>query len=226
MAFTQEIFDFLSELKDNNNKEWFTANKKRYETHVKDACLQFIRDFEPELKKVSPHYKGVAKASGGSMMRIYRDTRFSKDKTPYKTRMAMHFMHEVGKAKPHPGFYIGISPGESGTGAGMWGPDKEPLLAIRTKIANEPEAWSAVKASLQDGGLQFMNDASALKRPPKGFDKDHVHIEDIKRKSFAVHSPLSDAVILADDLPEQFADACRRAMPFVRFLAEAVDIEV
>ena len=98
--FTPELFQFLLELRTNNNREWFQDNKGRYELHVKEPILQFIQDFEPSLHSVSTRFIADARANGGSMFRIYRDVRFSKDKSPYKTQAAVQFRHEAGKVGP------------------------------------------------------------------------------------------------------------------------------
>lgn len=95
--FSPELFKFLRELKRHNSREWFMANKPRYEEVVRQPCLAFIRDLEAPLKKISPHYVASAKPVGGSLFRIHRDTRFSGDKTPYKTHVGMTFFHETAK---------------------------------------------------------------------------------------------------------------------------------
>ena len=94
--FTPALFEFLADLAENNRREWFQANKDRYETHVKDALLDFVSDFGERLTGISPHMVADPRPSGGSMFRIYRDVRFSKDKSPYKTNAGVHFRHEVG----------------------------------------------------------------------------------------------------------------------------------
>ena len=85
--FTDEFFRFLRELKKNNNREWFQANKQRYEKEVRDPALQFIADFAPHLKKINSHFLADPRPNGGSLFRIYRDIRFSADKSPYKTHL-------------------------------------------------------------------------------------------------------------------------------------------
>ena len=108
--FGPELFEFLLDLRANNMREWFQENKGRYERHVKEPLLQFIEDFEPYLHSISEHFVADARANGGSMFRIYRDVRFSKDKTPYKTQAAVHFRHEAGKSAHAPGFYLHLAP--------------------------------------------------------------------------------------------------------------------
>ncbi len=110
--FRPELFQFLRELKANNEKEWFQANKHRYESEVKEPMLRFISDFAPYLRQISRHVVADPRPVGGSMFRIYRDTRFFKDKSPYKTTAAAHFPHRDGGKDVHaPGFYLHIEPG-------------------------------------------------------------------------------------------------------------------
>ena len=107
-----ELFEFLSELRDNNNREWFNANKERYESDVRDPLIAFVAEFAPPLREISEHFVADPRPVGGSVFRIYRDVRFSKDKTPYKTQAAAHFRHQVGKEVHGPGYYIHMEPGE------------------------------------------------------------------------------------------------------------------
>ena len=95
--FTPHTFSFLGDLAANNHREWFLANKSRYEADVKDPALRFINDFSTPLKEISPHFRADPRANGGSLFRIYRDTRFSKDKSPYKTHTGIQFRHEAGR---------------------------------------------------------------------------------------------------------------------------------
>ena len=139
--FTPELFEFLLELRTNNNREWFQANKGRYERHVKEPLLQFIQDFEPSLHSVSTRFIADARANGGSMFRIYRDVRFSKDKSPYKTQAAVQFRHEAGKSAHAPGFYLHLDPTEIFVGVGIWRPDSASLAKIRNAIVANPGKW-------------------------------------------------------------------------------------
>ncbi|NNL65898.1 MAG: TIGR02453 family protein, partial [Myxococcales bacterium] len=111
--FRPALFAFLRELQKNNRREWFEANKSRYEDHLKDPALTFISEIGPRLAKVSPHFNAIPKATGGSLFRIYRDTRFSKDKTPYKTHLGIQFRHKQAKDVHAQGFYLHVEPGGS-----------------------------------------------------------------------------------------------------------------
>ena len=104
------VVRFLEDLRDNNNRPWFRANKDRYECEVLEPCLSFIRAFSPRLRKISPFFVASDERVGGSLMRVYRDTRFGKDKTPYKTNVGIQFRHELGGDVHAPGFYIHIGP--------------------------------------------------------------------------------------------------------------------
>ena len=120
--FQEGLFTFLKELRANNDREWFAANRERYETQVREPFVRFISDFEPILHQISPHFRADPRPSGGSLFRIYRDTRFSKDKSPYKTAAAAHFPHERGRDVHAPGYYLHLEPGSVFAGAGLWRP--------------------------------------------------------------------------------------------------------
>ena len=147
---TPALFDFLRELKDNNNREWFKARKERYETEVVDPVTEFIENMVPRVAKISPHIVVDPRPNGGSRFRIYRDTRFSKDKSPYKTQVGCQFRHKAGKDAHAPGFYVHLAP-ERGVfrrrclGAAGRGPES----AIRQGIIDKPDEWK--KATKRSG---------------------------------------------------------------------------
>src|SRR5262249_43032298 len=121
LMFSPATFKFLRELEANNRREWFNANKERYLRDARDPMLEFIAAFAPRLRKISARFVADPSPSGGSMFRIYRDTRFSKDKSPYKTHVAAHFQHaSSGEEMMAPGFYVSLAPGECFMGAGLW----------------------------------------------------------------------------------------------------------
>ena len=105
-SFDKALFDFLRELADNNDREWFADNKARYVAEVRDPMLDFIADFGPDLHKISARYVADPRANGGSLFRIHRDVRFAKDKRPYKTNAGAHFRHEAARNAHAPGFYL------------------------------------------------------------------------------------------------------------------------
>ena len=220
--FTPELLTFLSELEANNNREWFQANKARYERVARDPALRFIAAFAPALAEISPHFDANPKPAGGSLFRIYRDTRFSADKTPYKTHIGMHFRHSVGADVHAPGFYLHLQPGDCVAGVGIWEPDNTVLARLRDGIVAQSAAWGALKADLEARGYQWMGES--LSRPPRGYDKEHPHVEDLKRKSFAVKRIFSDAAVCEADFLDQFADVCADAAPLAAFVCAALDL--
>ena len=210
--FDDETFAFLRELKSHNDRTWFTANKGRYERSVKEPMLAFIGDAGPQLHKLSKQLVADPKPVGGSMFRIYRDVRFARDKSPYKTHIGVHFPLGKGSA---PGYYLHLEPRECMVAAGMWNPETSQLQQIREAIAARPADWRKASGDLGE-------DENALKRPPRGFDADHPMIEDIKRKSFTGSLRLSDKQMTGDDVMQTFVKTCKELAPLMRFLAGAV----
>lgn len=220
---TPELFAFLRELKANNNRDWFAANKQRYLDEVRDPMLAWISDFAAPLKKISRHFLADPRPVGGSLFRIYRDARFSKDKTPYKTNVAVQLRHKRGKDVHAPGFYLSLAPGEAYGGSGLWHPDAQTLKTVREAIVARPQAWKkAVGGAFKD---TFELGGGSLKRGPKGFDLDHPLIEDLKRKDFVGMVQFSEEEALAPDFTERFAECCRTASPMTRFLTKALDLD-
>src|ERR1700754_5124398 len=139
--FDPEFFQFLADLQDHNDREWFAANKQRYETEVLEPALAFIEDFGYRLAEISPHMRADPRRVGGSLFRIYRDTRFAKDKTPYKTHTGMHFRHAAAKDVHAPGYYLHLEPDHVYGGGGIWRPDTATAHRIREAIAAKPKQW-------------------------------------------------------------------------------------
>src|SRR5213594_2888086 len=169
--FSSQFFTFLKDLKKNNNREWFTRNKRRYEKQLLEPSLRFVKDVAPRLRTISPYLVADPKPFGGSLFRIYRDMRFSKDKSPYKTNVAVEFWHKKTGKKGYSGLYLHLAPGESFAGAGCWHPDAETMGRVRKAIVSKPEEWRKVK----EGGLKI--DGESLTRPPAGFDPNHEFIK-------------------------------------------------
>ena len=144
--FTPALFDFLAELAENNNRDWFQANRERYENDVREPMIEFIADFAERLETISQHMVADPRRSGGSMFRIYRDTRFSRDKSPYKTNVGAHFRHEVGREVHGPGFYLHLQPGHVFAAAGIWRPDSSTIL-VGTPYPPQDSASSLSRGS-------------------------------------------------------------------------------
>ena len=221
---TAALFDFLRDLRDNNDREWFAANKGRYVADVRDPMLGFIADFAAPLAEISPHFVADARANGGSLFRIYRDTRFSRDKTPYKTNVGAHFRHAAGKDAHAPGFYLHLEPEMCFAGCGIWRPDSGTVARIRETIDERRENWTRITTA-RSFARTFELAGDALKRPPRGYDADHPLVEDLKRKDFIAVTSFPEGRVLEADFPEWFARIARTGAPLVEFLSNAVGVE-
>ncbi len=221
--FTPALFKFLGDLKKNNNREWFLGNKQRYELKVRDPLVKFVKDFEPHLRKISPYFVADPKPVGGSIMRIYRDIRFSKDKSPYKTSVALHFWNEKAGDGASPGFYIHIAPSDIFAGAGIWQPDGKTLEKVRAAIVADSEKWKSA-ISGNNFKSRFELSGELLKKPPRGYDPNHPLIEDLKRKDFVASTQFKEKDVCSPSFLGQFSNACNSVAPFVEFLTEAVGL--
>ena len=221
--FTPRTFAFLSELAANNDREWFRANKSRYEGDVKEPALRFISDFARPLKRISPHFRADPRANGGSLFRIYRDTRFSKDKSPYKTHTGIHFRHEAYRDAHAPGFYLHIQPGNCFMGGGIWRPGGPTLRRIREAIDEDGESW---KAASRDRRFRetFELAGDSLIRAPKGFSVDHPLIEDLRRKDFIGVASLEEDSLTSAGFFDTFTRLCRAAASYQRWLCGAIGV--
>src|SRR5215469_14870159 len=171
--FTPELFRFLTRLKRNNKREWFQAHKNEYETHALRPVVQFITDFAGPLYAITPYLLADPRTSRGSLFRIYRDTRFSSDKRPYKTHIAMRFSHR-GKDVHSPGFYLHLEPGGCFAASGLWHPEPATLLKVRNAIVGRCEEWRPIRKLLN------WDDATKLSRPPRGAPNDNEFDEDLR----------------------------------------------
>jgi uncharacterized protein (TIGR02453 family) len=128
VGFDKASIDFLEQLAANNEREWFRQNKARYEEQVLDVALTFIQSMQEPLARIAPHFTAIPQRVGGSLMRVYRDTRFSKNKLPYKTNIGIQFRHQQAKDVHSPGYYVHIDPERVFVGVGMWRPDADSLI--------------------------------------------------------------------------------------------------
>ena len=221
--FYPETLRFLEELAANNNRDWFRENKTRYEEQVLDVALRFIQSMQDPLHEMAPHFVALPTRVGGSLMRVYRDTRFSKNKTPYKTNIGIQFRHEQARDVHSPGYYLHIDPEQVFVGVGMWRPDSEPLRAIRERIAARPAEWRRISGE-RSFRRHFDLGGESLKRPPRGFDSAHECIDDIKRKSFIAVRQLDVDACLRPQFQRTVESSFGMAEPFMRFLCKAVGV--
>lgn len=219
--FSNETFSFLSDLKANNSRDWFQANKDRFRQHVQEPAVRFVTDFAPVLGRMSGHFRADPRPVGGSIFRIYRDTRFSTDKSPYKTHLGIQFRHEAAKTAHAPGFYLHIEPGTSFVGLGIWRPDGPATKNIRAHIIENPAGWKkAVGGKRFRDRLELAGDS--LVRPPRGIDADHPLIDDLMRKDFIATTTFTKKAVLEPGFSHEFAAVCSAGSPLVKYLCEAL----
>lgn len=222
-SFKPSTIKFLKQLKANNNRDWFNENKRRYEEEVLDVALNFIQSMHDPLLEIAPHFTAIPKRMGGSLMRVYRDTRFSKNKTPYKTNIGIQFRHEQAKDVHAPGYYVHIDPDTVFIGVGMWRPAPEALASIRQRIDQKPAEW---QKAITDKSFrrQFQLGGESLSRPPRGYARDHPLIEDLKRKDFIAVRNLSIDAALQSRFQQKVETSFKAANPYMAFLCKAVGV--
>jgi uncharacterized protein (TIGR02453 family) len=224
--FDPEFFGFLVELAANNDREWFAANKERYEEEVLEPALAFIEDFGYRLAEISPQLRADSRRVGGSLFRIYRDTRFSRDKTPYKTHTGMHFRHVAAKDVHAPGYYLHLAPDSVFAGAGIWRPDTQTCNKIREAIVAKPKAWRAATIGNDAFVARFGGvGGEQLKRVPSSFDPDHEFSDDLRRKGWTASIELSQQIATTPGFLDVYTGICEDAAPMMRFLCTALDLE-
>lgn len=221
--FTRKTFDFLRDLAENNDREWFQENKGRYENEVKGPALEFIQAFSNHLNALSPHFRADPRGNGGSLFRIYRDTRFSKDKSPYKTHTGIQFRHEQAKDAHAPGFYLHLEPKRCFVGLGIWRPDGPTVRKLREGLVEDAEGWrKAVTGPSFKERLSLSGDS--LVRPPRGFDPAHPLVDDLKRKDFIAAAPLTMKQVIQPGFLEVYASYCGSGEAFMAFLCKALGL--
>ncbi|MCL2658227.1 MAG: DUF2461 domain-containing protein [Betaproteobacteria bacterium] len=223
--FSADTFTFLRELQNHNRREWFEANKSRYEALVREPALDFIEAMAPALAKFAPQFRADARKMGGSLMRVYRDTRFARNKTPYKTNIGIQFRHTLGKDVHAPGFYVHIADDEEGCffAAGCWRPEADALWKIRQAVADKPEKWLAVRDD-KKFTRHWTLGGDSLQRPPRGFAADHVAIDDLRRKDFIALASLSAEEVTTRDFAKLAGRRFAETAPLMSFLCGALGV--
>jgi uncharacterized protein (TIGR02453 family) len=221
--FSRDLLRFLAELKTHNNRPWFEKNRVRYERVYKDAFATFIEGFAPRLRKISPHFVADPRPSGGSVMRIFRDTRFSRDKSPYRSYTVVHFKHQDGGEGSAPGFFLYVAPDEISAGGGIWHPEPPIAHKIRAAIADAPERWIATVSSAAFR-KRFELTGESLQRPPAGFRRDHPQIAELMRKDFVASTSVPAAQFASPRFPGYYDEVCRGVSPMMEFLCAAIGL--
>ncbi len=213
-----KVLEFLNELSENNNREWFQKNKKWYEESrdkflfLTDVMINEIRKFDPEVPALAPK---------DCMFRIFRDVRFSKDKRPYKTNFGS-FIAKGGRKSMHAGYYFHIEPNESFLGGGIYMPPAAPLKAVREYIAEHgDEFMDIINNPVFKKTYPEMYD-DKLKTAPKGFPKEHEFIHLLRYKSFIFSKKLKKTEILEENYIENMVQSFQALKPVNQFLNEAL----
>jgi uncharacterized protein (TIGR02453 family) len=210
MALPRDFLPFFVDLSAHNEKAWFDANRARYEASVKAPFALLLQALEPALAKVTPQL-----SSTPSPMRINRDIRFSKDKSPYKTHASSMILHRTQKRGPGMlGFFLRVGD-ECLLGGGVSAPDATGLAAIWAAIVAKPNEWAKVCRDMQGDGL---------KKVPSAFPADHRFAEDLKRKEFFRLVPFTKKQVLAAEFPKTIEGAMRELEPMLGFFAKALKL--
>lgn len=206
---------FFRSLKRNNRREWFQPRKHLFEQHVKEPMLELLGAINAELAKFAPEYVTEPKSA---IFRIYRDTRFSLDKTPYKTHIAGSFARRGGERLGMGGFYFSVSPETIEVAAGIWHPDRDVTLLVRNHIAETHQELRRILAGAKLRKLAGELQGDALSRAPKGFDPAHPAAEFIKRKDWVLDIRLDAKLATTPQLHTAIVERFRVMAPLLTYL--------
>jgi len=211
---TSLTFDFLKDLKENNHKEWFQQNKDRYEAS-REEMIAFAEDVLQQVNE----FDVIETPSGKkSLYRIYRDVRFSKDKTPYKNHWSGSFRR--AGAERRGGMYFGIEPNNTMMGGGFWGPNKEDLLHIRKQLEADAQPLEEILQSTDFQGYFGNMEGEQLKTCPKGFEKTHPKVALLRYKQYLVMKKFSDKEVLSPNFSSMIAEGFQKMLPFLNCFTE------
>jgi len=219
MGFTQDTFDFLSALEAHNSKDWFDANRDRYETHWKTAALDFIADISSKMSRLEPPLRAEPKLNG-SLRRIHRDVRFSKDKSPYNARLHMVFW-VGGHPNRSAGVHIVLNPRGVGYGAGQFGLEPAALARLRRRIVDPADGDALMKALDAAGKVGCRMGEADLVRLPRGFEATGRRADLLRHKAIVARTFDRDAeanVILGEGGVAWTMGMVEALLPLVRWL--------
>lgn len=223
--FRPATFKFLRGLARNNSRDWFHAHKAEYETHVREPFQLLLGDLQPALAEVSEHYRADAAKASGSLFRIHRDTRFAKDKSPYKSWQGAKLFHERSRQVEAPSYHIHIQPGRCFVGAGLWRPGPDTLRRVRNFILDNPASWKAAAHAPELRERYQLDERDMLIRMPRGFPAEFEFAEDLRRKNFVASRPLDDELVTGPDLLKALRTDLTGLAGFTDYLCAAVDLE-
>jgi uncharacterized protein (TIGR02453 family) len=219
-GFPPKMLQFFRSLARNNRREWFQPRKETFEQVVKQPMLELVTAVNTDLRKFAPEYvTEPAKA----VYRIYRDTRFSKDKTPYKTHQAASFYRRAGERETGGGFYLAVSHKESAIGGGLYSPEPAALLAIRNHIAEHHQELRKILKSKSIRELMGDLHGEQLSRVPKGFPADHPAADLLRYKRFILYVTLPPDLATTEQFYPEVLKRFRAMQPFLKFLSAPLE---
>ncbi|HWR01186.1 MAG TPA: DUF2461 domain-containing protein [Chlorobaculum sp.] len=222
---TESTLDFLKGLKSNNSREWFEAHRSDYQEAYGDFFDTVVR-FVKSVSELDPDIAEARIDPKSCIMRIYRDIRFSKDKTPYKTGF-FAYLSKGGRKGPLAGYYLHLEPeGASFTGGGLYMPEPSVLEKTRHAIDARYPEWRSIVTSkeLLERFPKGVQPSGETKRPPKGYDESNPALEYLRFKGYFTQRFLADTELIASGFIENLADSCKAVKPMVKFLNEALEV--
>lgn len=214
-GFPKEMVTFFRGLKRNNRREWFQPRKHLFEEHIKEPMTRLVEALNSDFAKFAPEYVSDPKKA---IFRIYRDTRFSPDKTPYKTHIACSFGRRGGEHMSVSGFYFSVSANEIEVAGGIYHPATDTTLLVRTYISENYEELRRILAAKRLRQLLGELQGDELSRAPKGFDTCHPAINLIKKKDWILAASLDPGLATRPRLYPEIVDRFRAMAPLVEFL--------
>ena len=212
MPLASDTFEFLKDLTAHNNRDWFNANKLRYEAAKTDV--------EALIKEIEKGLAGQDELEGHKLFRIYRDVRFSKNKAPYKTHFGTYFKR-AGKWR-RGGYYLHLEPGNSFAGGGFWKPDPQDLKRIRDEFVADAQPMLELLASRKFKQYFGTLQGDEVKTAPKGYSKDHPAIEFIRKKQFLAIRKLTDQEVLSDQFAKEVVNTFGALRPWFDYMSEVL----
>lgn len=220
--FGDKTFRFLRALARNNERAWFLAHKDEYDAYVREPFQRLLADLQPALQAVSPHFRADPRAS---LFRIHRDTRFSGDKTPYKTWQGVRLFHERHKQVPAPSYYLHLQPGNCFIAGGIWHPEPDALRRIRQFIVDNPAGWRRAAHAPAFRKRYDLESEDMLVRPPRGFDPSFEFADDLRHRNFVAVRGIDDATMAGPRLLPVLARDLQALAPLMDYLCAALDLE-
>ncbi|MDG1476609.1 MAG: DUF2461 domain-containing protein [Vicingaceae bacterium] len=215
-VITKANFDFLTKLKKNNNREWFTKHKNQYlEEH--QSIIEFA---DAVLAETAKHDNIETPTGKKSLFRIYRDVRFGKDKSPYKTHWSGGLKRATKQLRG--GYYFHLEKGNSMVGGGFWAPNKDDLLRFREDIAFDDKPLRKIINSKSFKETFGTLDGEQLKTCPKGFDKEHPAVDLLRYKQYIISKRFTDEEVLSPDFAKQVSNTFKKMRPFFDYMSESV----